>query len=110
MSIPHLKCTPKAGFRALYEPDPFACNHKPQKSIVHKTFISLCNQLNNTTSFLDLSLGLLADPSCSYNQRNLWDATLAEDFRVAEGEKVKDGSGIGFLAGDVLVAGLFRDQ
>lgn len=72
--------------------------------------IRLCNQLNNTTSLGDLALCLLADPSCADDQWNLWDATLAENFAVAEGEEIKNWDGVGLLARDVLGALLSWDE
>jgi hypothetical protein len=43
-------------------------------------FRSLCNQLDNTTGLLDLSLGLLAEISCSYNHGDLWESALAKNL------------------------------
>jgi len=70
----------------------------------------LCNQLNDTAGLLDLALSLLAEPSGSYNDRDFWDAALAEDLGVAERKEVEDGSGVGLLARDVFVTGLFGNQ
>ena len=72
--------------------------------------IPLCNQLNNTTSRGDLSLCLLANPSCAYYQWYLWDSALAEDFGVAEREEVEDGGGVGLLARHVGFASLCGDE
>ena len=58
----------------------------------------LCDQLNNSASLLDLLLRQLAEPSCSYNNRDLWDSALAKNFGVAEGKEVEDGCGVGLLA------------
>lgn len=70
----------------------------------------LCNQLDNTTGLLDLSLGLLAEPSRSHNDRDLWDSALSENFGVSEREEVENWCGIGLLAGDVGIAGFLRDK
>jgi len=71
---------------------------------------SLRDQLNDTTGLLDLALSLLAEPSGSYNDRDFWDAALAENLGVAERKEVEDGSGVGLLARDVFVTGLFGNQ
>lgn len=71
---------------------------------------SLCNQLHDTTGLLDLALSLLAEPSGSYNNRDFWDAALAENLGVAERKEVEDGSGVGLLARDVFVTGLYGNQ
>lgn len=69
-----------------------------------------CDQLNDTASLFDLSLRLLAEPSCSYNDWDFWDSTFSEDFGVPEWEEVENGGGVGFLARNVGFAGLFRNQ
>ena len=46
--------------------------------------LRLCNELNYTTSLLDLSFGLFADVSCSYDKRYLRYPSLAQHFGVAE--------------------------
>lgn len=97
----------KPAFHALNKPIPL---HPPGgTSSVHKP-LSLCDQLNHTTSLLDLSLGLLAEPSCSYDDWNLWNSALAEDFGVSEWEEIEDGGGVGLLARNVCFARFFRDQ
>ena len=58
---------------------------------------ALCDQFNNTASFLDLPLCLFADVSGSHDDWDLWYSALAEDFGVPEWEEVEDGCGIGFL-------------
>jgi hypothetical protein len=40
----------------------------------------LCDQLNNTSSLSDLSLCLLAEPSCAYDQGNFGDSAFSEDL------------------------------
>ena len=54
----------------------------------------LCNKLDDAASLLDLTLSVFAEVSCAHNERDLWDATLAKDFAVAEWEEVEDGCGI----------------
>jgi hypothetical protein len=82
---------------------------KPQVELIAHRH-DLCHQLHDTTGLFDLSLGFLAEPSRLHNDRDFGDSALAENFGVAEGQKVEDGRSIGFLAGDVGFAGLFRDQ
>jgi hypothetical protein len=64
----------------------------------------LRNQLTNATCLCDLSLCLLAEPSCAHNQRNFWDSALSEDLGVAEREEIDDGDGILRLGGEVFDA------
>lgn len=70
----------------------------------------LRNQLDDTTSLLNLLLGELADPSCTDNQGDFGEAALAEDLGVAQGQEVEDGDGVLLLAGDVGVTGLDGDE
>lgn len=56
---------------------------------------NLCDKLDDATSLLDLALGVLAEVACAHNERNLWDAALAENFAVAEREEVEDWCGVG---------------
>jgi len=69
-----------------------------------------CNQFNNTASLSDLSLRLLAEPSRAHYQWDFRDSALAENFRVAEGEEVENGNGVGLLADEVFVALLGGDK
>lgn len=65
----------------------------------------LCNELNHTTSFLDLSLGILAEVSGANNERNaLWKTSLAENFAVAEWEEIEDRCGVAALVGEELLS------
>lgn len=57
-------------------------------------FQDLCDELDHTTSLLDLSLGIFAEVSRLDNERDLRDAALAEDLAVAERKEVKDGRGV----------------
>jgi hypothetical protein len=66
----------------------------------------LRDQLNNTTSLLDLLLGQAAHPPGADDQGNLGQAALAEDLGVAEGEEVEDRDGVLLGASDVSIAGL----
>lgn len=72
--------------------------------------ITLRDQLHNTTSLLDLPLGLLAEVARLDDQRNLGYPALAEHLCVTEGEEVEDGSGVGLAGGNVLFARLGRDE
>jgi hypothetical protein len=72
--------------------------------------VYLTDQLNDTTSFLDFALSLGGEVSCTNDERDFWNATLAENLGVAEGEEVKDWSGVGFLVGKVLLALLDWDK
>ena len=69
-----------------------------------------CNKLHNTTSLFDLALGVFAEVSRSDDEWNFWNATLAEDFAVAEREEVEDWGCVGFGAGEVLFALFLRDE
>ena len=71
----------------------------------------LCDELDNTTGLLDLSLGVLAEVSGTDDDRDLWDTTLSEDLGVTEGKEVKDWCGVlGGFAGKVLFALLGWDE
>jgi hypothetical protein len=76
---------------------------------IHPIF-HLCNQLNNTSSFSDLPLGLLAEPSCAHDEGNFGKSAFAQNFAVSEGEEVEDGDSV-FLGafGEVAVALLGGD-
>jgi hypothetical protein len=57
----------------------------PHKFPVQRKFPErLCNQFDDTTSLSNLSLCLLAEPSCAHNQWDFWDTALSENLRVAE--------------------------
>ena len=85
------------------------CPPKHRFTVIIRSHHS-CNQLNNTTSLFDLPLCLLAEPSCSHNNRDLWNPPLSKNFGVAEREEVKDGCRVGLLARDVGFASLFGDE
>lgn len=70
----------------------------------------LCDELNDTTSLLDLALGVLGEVTCADDEWDLWDTALAEDLAVAEWEEVEDWGGVLGLAGEVLVARLLWDE
>lgn len=50
----------------------------------------LCDELDNTARFLDLSLGVFAEISRADDERDLWEATLAEDLAVTERNEVEN--------------------
>lgn len=71
----------------------------------------LRNELHNSTSLLDFSLGVLAKVTCADNERNLRDTTLAENLGVSERKEVENWRGVrGALAGEVLFALLERNE
>jgi len=71
----------------------------------------LCDELHDTTSLLDLALSVLAEVACAHDERDLGDATLAENLAVAEREEIDDRCGVGgALVSQVLLAGLERDE
>lgn len=69
----------------------------------------LCDELDDTTSLLDLLLGVLRNVTGANDDGDLGKTTLAEDLGVAEGEKVENGSLVGLL-GEVLLALLSGDE
>lgn len=75
-----------------------------------RSFEHLCNELDNTTSLLDLALGILGEVSGADDERDLWDTTLSEDLAVAEWEEVKDWGGALAAAGEVLVTLFLWDE
>lgn len=70
----------------------------------------LCDQLNNTTSLLDLLLGITAEVAGTDDDGDLGETALAEDLGVAEGQEVDDGGGVGLGAAQVGVALLSGDK
>ena len=74
--------------------------------------VCLSDKLHNTTSLLDLALGVFAEVACADDERHTFGETaLAEDLAVAEREEVEDGCGVGFGAlREVLLALLERDE
>lgn len=70
----------------------------------------LGDELDNTTGLLDLALGVLAEVACANDDRDLRDATLAEDLAVAQWDEIEDRSGVGGLVGEELLALLERDE
>ena len=69
-----------------------------------------CDKLDNATSLLDLALGVFAEKPRAHNDWNLGEATLTEDFAVAEREEVENRRGVGLPAGEVLLALLDWDE
>lgn len=69
----------------------------------------LCDELDNTTSLLDLLLGLGADIAGADDDGDGGKTALSEDLGVAEVEEVEDGS-VTTLLGEVLIALLGGDQ
>ena len=70
----------------------------------------LCDELDNTTSLLDLALGVLGEVTGADNEGDLWDATLSEDLAVAEREEVEDWGSVGLAASKSLLALLLWDE
>lgn len=71
----------------------------------------LCYELDNTTSLLDLTLGVLAEVSGADNEGDLRETTLSEDLGVSEGKEVENRGRVGgALAGEVLLALLSGDE
>lgn len=70
----------------------------------------LCDQLNNTTSLLDLLLGITAEVTSTDDDGNLGKTALAEDLGVAEGQEVDDGGGVGLGAAQVGITLLGGDK
>ena len=70
----------------------------------------LCDELDNTTSLGDLALGVLGEVTGADDERDGWDATLAEDFAVAEWEEVEDWGSVGLAASESLLALLLWDE
>lgn len=77
---------------------------------LHAANSDLCHKLNDTTSFLDLALCVLAEVSRANDEWDLRDAALAEDLAVAEWEEVDDGCSVRLAAGDVFVALVLGDE
>lgn len=70
-----------------------------------------CHKLHDTTGFLDLALSIFAEVAGANDERDLRQATLAENFAVAEREEVEDGCGVGAGAlCKVFLALLERDE
>lgn len=70
----------------------------------------LCDELDNTTSLLDLALGILGEVTGADDEWDVWKAALSEDLAVAEWEEVEDWSGVLAGTGGVLLALLERDE
>jgi hypothetical protein len=70
----------------------------------------LCDKLHNATSFLDFSLCFSRNVTGLDDDRGLREAALAENFGVAEAEKVEDGCRIVILAAEVLFALFVGDE
>lgn len=71
---------------------------------------NLSNQLNNSTSLLQLALCKLADKTGANNKWYLRETALSKKLRVAEGQQVDNGSCVLLRTGQVLIAGLLRDE
>lgn len=73
--------------------------------------LHLCDELNDTTSLLDLPLRILAEVTGADDDRDLRDTALAENLGVAEREEVEDRRGVlASLTGEVLLALLSGDE
>lgn len=70
----------------------------------------LSDQLDDTTSLLDLLLSIPAEVTGADNNGDLRDAALAEDLRVSEGEEVNNRGSVGLLAAQVGFTLLGRDE
>lgn len=70
----------------------------------------LCDQLNHTTSLLNLLLSIPAEVTSAHNDRDLGELALAQDLGVAQWEEVDDGCGVGLLAAQVGVTLLRGDK
>jgi hypothetical protein len=81
----------------------------PSSPIKHR-IQRLCDELNNTTSLLDLLLGITAEVTGADDDGDLGETTLAEDLGVAEGQEVDDGGGVGLGAAQVGVTLLGGDK
>jgi len=104
-------------FGPPHREDPGASKRRRECASFLSSFLSLpcarflCDELHNTTSLLDLALGVLAEVARADDEGDFGQAALAEDFAVAEGEEVEDGRGVGFGAlGEVLFALLEGDE
>jgi hypothetical protein len=71
---------------------------------------SLCDELADTTSLLDLALSVLAEVAGADDDRALGDAALTQDFAVAEGYEVEDWRRVGGLVGEEFLALLEGDE
>ena len=69
----------------------------------------LCDELNDTTSLLNLLLGVFGNVAGADDDGNLGQTALAKDLGVAEGKEVKNGGFVGLL-GKVLLALLSGDE
>lgn len=70
----------------------------------------LCDQLNNTTSLLDLLLGITAEVAGTDDDGDLGETALSEDLGVAEGKEVDDGSDVRLGAAHVGITLLSGDE
>ena len=61
--------------------------------------------MNNATRFLNLAFRILAEVSCTYDQRDFWDSAFAEDLAVTESKEIEDGCAVfGGFSGEVFLA------
>ena len=70
----------------------------------------LCDQLNDTTSLLDLLLSIAAEVAGTNDDGDLGETALAEDLGVAERKEVDDGGRVTLLAAQVSVTLLSWDE
>ena len=95
----------------LFDPPQDRCPDSPRFLRLKKSPNQrLCDQLNDTTSLLDLLLGITAEVAGTDDEGDLGETALAEDLGVAEGQEVDDGGGVGLLAAQVGVTLLGRDE
>lgn len=74
-------------------------------------FYHSCNQLNDTTNFLNLPLRLLAHVARLDDNGHVRQTALTQDLGVAQREKVEDDGAVGRrVAVQVLVARFLGDQ
>ena len=71
----------------------------------------LCDELDRTTSLLELALGLGADVASLDDDGDGGNATLSEELGVTERQKIDDGSSVGRGAAvEVLLTELGGDE
>lgn len=83
--------------------------HFPTRHPIHHDS-RLRHQLNDTTSLLDLPLGVAAEVSRAHNDGDVREAALAQDLGVSEREQVDDGRSVGLLSAQVGLARLGGDE
>jgi hypothetical protein len=67
-----------------------------------KTIEYLTDQLHDAACFLELLFRFGGEETGAHYEWDFWEAALAKDLRVAEGEEVEDGCGVGLFVGEVF--------